>query len=116
MNIEINKVKIIVTIPIENVDEVRNAICEAGAGVIGNYTHCSMSTKCVGTFEPTDEANPYIGERNNLEFVEEEKLEVVCDVNIVKNVISKLREVHPYEEPAIDIIPLIDENFFDKGE
>lgn len=116
MNIEINKVKIIVTIPIENVDEVRNAICEAGAGVIGNYTHCSMSTKCVGTFKPTDEANPYIGERNNLEFVEEEKLEVVCDVNIVKNVISKLREVHPYEEPAIDVIPLIDENFFDKGE
>ena len=116
MNTEINKVKIIVTIPIENVDEVRNAICEAGAGVIGNYTHCSMSTKCVGTFKPTDEANPYIGERNNLEFVEEEKLEVVCDVNIVKNVISKLREVHPYEEPAIDIIPLIDENFFDKGE
>ena len=116
MNIEINKVKIIVTIPIENVNEVRNAICEAGAGVIGNYTHCSMSTKCVGTFKPTDEANPYIGEKNNLEFVEEEKLEVVCDVNIVKNVISKLREVHPYEEPAIDIIPLIDENFFDKGE
>ena len=109
MNIEINKVKIIVTIPIENVDEVRNAICEAGAGVIGNYTHCSMSTKCVGTFKPTDEANPYIGEKNNLEFVEEEKLEVVCDVNIVKNVISKLREVHPYEEPAIDIIPLLDE-------
>ena len=116
MNIEINKVKIIVTIPIENVNEVRNTICEAGAGVIGNYTHCSMSTKCVGTFKPTDEANPYIGEKNNLEFVEEEKLEVVCDVNIVKSVISKLREVHPYEEPAIDIVPLIDESFFDKGE
>jgi hypothetical protein len=116
LNIEINKVKIIVTIPIENADEVRNAICEAGAGVIGNYTHCSMSTKCVGTFKPTDEANPYIGEKNNLEFVEEEKLEVVCDVNIVKNVISKLREVHPYEEPAIDIVPLINESFFDKGE
>lgn len=116
MNIEINRVKIIVTVPIKNVDEVRNAICEEGAGVIGNYTHCSMSTKCIGTFKPTDEANPYIGERNNLEFVEEEKLEVVCNVDIVKNVISKLREVHPYEEPAIDIIPLIDENFFDKGE
>lgn len=116
MNIEINKVKIIVTIPIENVNEVRNAICEAGAGVIGNYTHCSMSTKCIGTFKPTEEANPYIGERNNLEFVKEEKLEVVCSVNIVKSVISKLREVHPYEEPAIDIVPLINENFFDKGE
>ena len=113
MNININKVKIIVTIPLENVNEVRGAMCEAGAGVIGNYTHCSMSTKCVGTFKPTDEANPYIGEKNNLEFVEEEKLEVACDIHKVKKVISRLREVHPYEEPAIDIIPLIDESFFD---
>lgn len=116
MNVNINRVKIIVTIPIEDVGKVRNAICEAGAGIIGNYTHCSMSTKCIGTFKPTDEANPYIGEKNNLEFVEEEKLEVVCDVNIVKDVISKLREVHPYEEPAIDIIPLLDENLFEEGE
>ena len=47
-----------------------------------------------------------------MEFVEEDKLEVICDVNKVKQVISKLREVHPYEEPAIDIIPLLDENDF----
>lgn len=113
MNVDINRVKIIVTIPVENVDEIRNAICEAGAGVIGNYTDCSMLTKCIGTFKPNDDANPYIGKNNNLEFVEEEKLEVVCDVKLVKNVITKLREVHPYEEPAIDIIPLLDENFFE---
>lgn len=113
MNININRVKIIVTIPSENVEEVRNAICEAGAGVIGNYTHCSMSTKCVGTFKPTNEANPYIGEKNNLEFVDEEKLEVVCDVKKVKEVVTTLRNVHPYEEPAIDIIPLIDESYFE---
>ena len=113
MNMDIKKVKIIVTIPLENVDEVRNAICESGAGIIGNYTHCSMTTKCIGTFKPTDKANPYIGAKNNLEFVEEEKLEVICDVSIVKKVISKLREVHPYEEPAIDIIPLIEESFFE---
>lgn len=114
MNIEIKKVKLIVTIPVENVNEVRNEICEVGAGVIGNYTYCSMSIKCIGTFKPNDEANPYIGKKNNLEFVEEEKLEVVCDVNIVKKVIARLREVHPYEEPAIDIIPLIDEDYFNK--
>lgn len=112
MNININRVKIIVTIPVENVEEVRNAICDAGAGIIGNYTYCSMSTKCIGTFMPNDDANPYIGESNKMEFVEEEKLEVVCDVNKVKNVILKLRQVHPYEEPAIDIIPLLDENYF----
>lgn len=112
MNININRVKIIVAIPIESVNEVRNAICEAGAGIIGNYTYCSMSTKCIGTFKPNDKANPYIGENNKMEFVEEEKLEVVCDVNNVKNVILKLREIHPYEEPAIDIIPLLDEENF----
>ena len=47
MNINVNRVKIIVTIPTKNVEEVRTAICEAGAGVIGNYTHCSCSTKCI---------------------------------------------------------------------
>ena len=113
MNINVKRVKIIVTIPIENVEEVRNAICEVGAGIIGNYTHCSMSTKCIGTFKPNDKANPYIGENNKLEFVEEEKLEVVCDIDNVKKAISKLREVHPYEEPAIDIIPLLDEDSFE---
>ena len=112
MNLNVNRVKIIVTIPTENIGEVRNAMCEAGSGVIGNYTHCSMATKCIGTFKPNDMASPYIGENNKIEFVEEEKLEVVCDVNNVKNVISKLREVHPYEEPAIDIVPLLDEESF----
>lgn len=112
MNIDIKRVKIFVTIPIENVEEVRNAMCEAGSGIIGEYSYCSTSTKSIGTFIPNENANPYIGEINKLEFVEEEKLEVVCDVNLVKKVIFKLREVHPYEEPAIDIVPLIEESYF----
>ena len=112
MNLNVNRVKIVVTIPVENIDEVRNAICKLGAGVIGNCTYCSTSTRCIGTFIPNDKANPYIGENNKLEFVEEEKLEVVCDVNNIKKVISKLKEIHPYEEPAIDIIPLLDEKDF----
>lgn len=112
MNINVNRVKIFVTIPVENVEEVRNAICEAGAGIIGNYDYCTSSVKSIGTFKPNDNANPYIGENNKMEFVEEEKLEVVCDINNVKNIITKLRKVHPYEEPAIDIIPLLDEENF----
>ena len=74
MNIDIKKVKIIVTVPVQNVNEVRNAICNEGAGIIGNYTHCSMTTKCTGTFIPNNNAKSYIGEKNKLEFVEEEKL------------------------------------------
>lgn len=113
MNLKVDKVKIIVTIPPENVNEVRKAICNIGAGIIGNYTHCSMSTKCLGTFKPNDQANPYIGQNNKLEFVEEEKLEVVCDISKVKKVLQKLREVHPYEEPGIDIVPLLNEESFE---
>jgi hypothetical protein len=94
------------------VENVINAVCEVEAGIIGNYTYCTSSTKSIGTFMPNDNANPYIGKKNNLEFVEEEKLEFVCDINKVKTVISKLREIHPYEEPAIDIIPLLDEESF----
>ena len=105
----VKKVKIFVTVPLKNVENVRIAMCEAGAGVIGNYSYCSISVKGVGTFLPNEKANPHIGERNTLEYVEEEKLEVICEV---KQVITKLREVHPYEEPAIDIVPLIDETCF----
>ena len=112
MKFDVNKVKIIVTIPVENLEDVRMAVCNAWAWIIGNYTFCSMATKCIGTFKPNDKANPYIWEQNKLEYVDEEKLEVLCDIEKVKNVLEELRKVHPYEEPAIDIIPLIDEDNF----
>ena len=109
MNLNINKVKITVTVPPEHTKKVRDAICNAGAGIIGNYTYCTISNECIGTFKPSDIANPYIGEKNKVEFVKEEKIETICDINIAKKVIKKLKEAHPYEEPAINIIPLINE-------
>ena len=112
MQFDVEKVKIFVTIPVENVEEVRNAVCEAGAGIIGDYSYCTSSAKTLGTFIPNENANPYIGKNDVLEFVEEEKLEFICDINNVKKVLVELRKVHPYEEPAIDIVPLIDEKYF----
>ncbi len=113
MNFNITKVKICVTIPEGYTDKIREAICEAGAGQIGtNYVECSMTEKCIGTFRPVNNANPFIGEKNKLEFVNEDKLEVICEVDRVKEVVKVLREVHPYEEPAIDIYPLLDESNF----
>ena len=109
MNIDIKKVKISVTIPEDNVQAVINAICEEGEGVGDNYTYCSNSVKCIGTFIPSDNANPDIGENKKLEYVEEEKLEVICNIEKVKEVIKKIREIHPYEESTIEIIPLINE-------
>ena len=91
MNFDIKKVKIIVTVPVENVEQVRNAICNEGAGVIGNYTYCTMSTKCIGTFIPDYKANQYVGEKSKLEFLEEEKLEAICDIDIAKRVLEKIK-------------------------
>ena len=107
MKLDIKKVEIIVTMPKENVEEIRTAICQAGAGIMGKYTFCTISTNIVGTFIPSEDANPYIGENNKLEFVEETKLEVICDVEIVGKIIEIIKKVHPYEEPGIDIIPLL---------
>lgn len=112
MNFDIKRVKIFVTVPAENLEAVRDAVCKAGAGIIGNYSYCSTTTKCIGTFIPNNQANPHIGERGRLEFVEEEKLEAVCSVKKVQVVIAALRAAHPYEEPAIDIVPLLDEEAF----
>ena len=56
MRIDVKRVKIFVTIPLDDVDKVRSAVCEAGAGVIGNYSYCTSSTKSVGTFIPNEKA------------------------------------------------------------
>ncbi len=109
MKIEVNKVLITVTVPKENAEELRKAIFDAGAGVIGDYTHCTTNSITKGTFIPEEGANPYIGEKDKLEVVEEVIIETVCDIKILKQVLKRLREVHPYEEPVINIIPLIDE-------
>lgn len=112
MNIEIKRVKIVVCIPYDYVSRVRDAICSEGAGIIGNYSFCSTTSKVVDTFIPLQDANPFIGQCDKLERVLEERLEVVCDINIVSKIIKIIRDVHPYEEPGIDIIPLIDEDYF----
>ena len=109
MKFDVTRVKIRVTVPTKDTDKVRDAICNAGAGTIGEYTYCSSIYRSLGTFIPSDKAHPHIGIRNKLSRVKEDMLEVVCDVDNVKRVLDALRKAHPYEEPAIDVVPLIDE-------
>jgi hypothetical protein len=103
------RVKISTTVPIENADQLRDALGKAGAGNIGEYSFCSFSVTGKGRFMPSENANPHIGEANKLETVEEEQVEVACDRTIAKHVIAALKSAHPYEEVIIDITPLIDE-------
>ena len=85
---------------------VREAMGKAGAGKIGNYTYCSFTSKGVGRFKPEQGANPAIGSVGKFEEVEEERIEMVCEEALIKQVIETIKKVHPYEEVAFDIYPL----------
>jgi hypothetical protein len=103
------QVKIVVFVPTSHSDIVRKAMGDAGAGVMGNYTHCTFNSKGFGKYLPGEGAKPFIGEVGKFETVEEERIEIVCPRNIVKQVIEAMKKVHPYDEVAFDIIPLLDE-------
>lgn len=103
------QVKIVCFVPATHADIVRQVMGDAGAGKIGNYSHCSYSVKGVGRYKPLNGAHPAIGEVGKSEEVEEEKVECVCDKDIAKSVSAAIRKVHPYEEVAFDIYPLISE-------
>lgn len=103
-------IKIVVFVPLTHTNVVRKVMGDTGAGIIGNYSHCSFSSKGVGRFKPLEGANPAIGQVGQQEEVEEERIEVVCPKNKAKEIIAAIKEVHPYEEVAFDIYPLIDEN------
>lgn len=103
------QVKIVVFVPKTHTDIVRQAMGDAGAGKIGNYSHCSYSVNGTGRYKPIEGAKPFIGEVEKFEQVQEERIECVCDRDRAREVIKAMRKVHPYEEVAFDIYPLISE-------
>ncbi len=102
-------VKIVVFTPVSHSDEIRRALAEAGAGHIGNYNFCSFTSVGTGRFRGLEGSKPFIGKSGNIEEVREEKIEVICPVKLLNKVLQSVRSVHPYEEPAIDVYPLLNE-------
>jgi hypothetical protein len=100
-------VKIVVTVPEKDADKLRKVIGDSGAGSLGNYTHCSFSVKGVGRFLPQDGANPTIGKVGKPEEVIEERIEITCEREKMQQVVESIRKNHPYEEPAIDVYPML---------
>ena len=92
-----------VFVPVSHADIVRRALGEAGAGKIGNYDFCSFSSRGIGRFRGNENSNPAIGKAGQFEEVEEERIEVIVPREILKDVIKKMKAVHPYEEVAFDI-------------
>ncbi|MDA8352610.1 MAG: Nif3-like dinuclear metal center hexameric protein [Firmicutes bacterium] len=98
--------KLVVFIPKDHHEEVLRGLARAGAGWIGNYSHCTFNLDGTGTFLPEDGTQPYIGKQGELARVGEVRLETVITEEIREDVLEALFAVHPYEEPAYDLYPL----------
>lgn len=98
--------KIITFVPHSHTDIVRQAMCDAGAGTIGEYDNCSFNTQGVGTFRALDDAKPYVGAKGEMHSEDETKIEVLCPNYSTHAVLAAMKQAHPYEMPAYDIIHL----------
>ena len=98
--------KLAVYVPKTHELVLREALGEAGAGYIGNYSHCTFNTRGIGTFKPDENTNPFIGTVGQIEEVEEVKIETIVPQSILQKTIDKMLKAHPYEEVAYDIYKL----------
>jgi hypothetical protein len=104
----VSRRKLVVFVPPEALEAVRDALFAAGAGRIGDYERCSWSTEGTGTFLPREGAAPAIGQVGREERVPELRLETVYPESAHGAVVAALRDAHPYEEPAFDVYPLLE--------
>ena len=101
--------KLVTFAPTADAEKVRHALFAAGAGTIGNYDSCSYNLDGTGTFRGNEHTNPYAGQKNELHFEAETRIETIFPKHLQSKVIRALLEAHPYEEVAYDIYPLDNE-------
>lgn len=103
------RIMIVFGVPPEHLDTVLEAMAAAGAGIMGEYTHCSYTSDGFGRFKPSVAASPAYGQRGQINAVPEARVETFCERDKAKAVVAAIRRAHPYEEPVIYLIPLLDE-------
>ena len=96
--------QLIVYIPMTHLDAVKQALFDAGAGRYENYDCCAWQVLGEGQFRPLQGSQPFLGEKNQIETVEEYRVEMVCVEEKLQDVIAALRKTHPYEEPAYIVL------------
>lgn len=102
--------KLVAYIPDDHLDRVRQAVYDAGAGVIGNYDSCGFTVSGTGSFRAGEMADPFVGEKGRIHFEKESRFETILFSHLRSGVIKALLEAHPYEEVAYDIYPLENQN------
>lgn len=100
--------KLVVFVPVDATERVMDAVCEAGAGVIGHYSRCTFRSIGTGSFLAGEGAKPVIGSVGTQETVAEERVETIVHASKLSRVLAALKSSHPYEEPAFDLVRLND--------
>lgn len=100
--------KIAFFVPEEHAEVVKKAMFAAGAGKIGDYDSCCWQVAGQGQFRPLAGSQPFIGQHGEVERVRELKVEMICADDCMKQALKALKEAHPYEEPAFDLVALVD--------
>ncbi len=98
--------KLVVYTPESYADRIKQAFYETKAGWIGNYADCTFLTRGFGTFRPLENTSPFCGKQGELENVEEVRIETIVTEERLEQTVNTMLQVHPYEEPAYDILPL----------
>lgn len=111
MNTDFKEAKIEVYIPEEYVVRLREELNKANACKIGNYDNTISFSKVKGYWRPLEGSNPFNGEIGSICEGEECKVEFRCKKEYIRNAIKVIKEIHPYEEPVYNIIPVINEMF-----
>lgn len=100
--------KLTVFIPDAALEQVKSTLFAAGAGTIGNYEQCCWQVQGIGQFMPLVGSQPNIGVHDKLETVDEWRVEIVVATAYIKEVVEALKQAHPYETPAYDVIEVLD--------
>lgn len=95
-------------VPEADLEPVKQALFDIGAGKIGDYDCCCWQVKGLGQFRPLVGSNPHIGSQSSLERIEEWKVELVCKDDLIRAAVTALKQAHPYEEVAYDVWQLAD--------
>lgn len=103
---EFEEAKLEIYVPQEYVIPIRDALSDLGAGQIGGYDHCVSVLRTSGYWRPLEGAHPFLGEPGQICEGEECKMEIRCKRELIPQALAVIRQMHPYEEPVINVIPL----------
>ena len=104
---EIKEIRLEIYVPEEFVERIRDALADVGACKIGEYSHVVSCQNTKGYWKPLEGSSPYNGEKGKICSGSEVKMEVRCPLENVKQALYTIKEIHPYEKPVINIIPLL---------